>query len=164
MHDSSFQRIGDFVRQYMDPTKEYKILDVGSYDVNGTYKPHFASNPKWSYIGCDIVEGPNVDFVIDAYDWQNVADESYDVVLSGQCLEHTKMPWKTVAEIARVCKKGGLVMMTAPWSFHIHRYPIDCWRILPDGMRVLIEDIGKLETLHIENNISDCFGVARKPL
>jgi hypothetical protein len=34
------------------------------------------------------------------------------------------------------------VFITAPWSWEIHRYPVDCWRILPDGMRELIEQGG----------------------
>lgn len=163
MHDSSYNRIRDFVGLYMDASKELSILDVGSYDVNGSYKPLFA-NSRWTYTGCDIEAGKNVDIVINPYKWDNIASESYDVIVSGQCLEHTKMPWKTMEEIVRVCKKGGLIMLTAPWSFIIHRYPIDCWRILPDGMRVLLEDIGHLETILIENNHTDCFGVARKPL
>lgn len=163
MHASSFNRIKDFVGLFMDPLKPYNILDVGSYDVNGTYKPIF-TNPLWTYTGCDIAAGPNVDIVIDGYSWTNIPSESYDVVLSGQTLEHTKMPWKTVAEIARVAKPGALIMLTAPWSFMIHRYPIDCWRILPDGMRVLMDDVAGLEVMIIENNQTDCFGVGRKKL
>lgn len=164
MHDSSYNRIREFVAQFLDSTKELKILDVGSMDVNGSYAPIFLAVGKWTYTGADIEPGKNVDLIIDPYKWTNIPDESYDVVVSGQCLEHTKMPWKTVEEISRVCKKGGIVMLTAPWSFIIHRYPIDCWRILPDGMKVLLEEIGKLEVITVENNNCDCFGVARKPL
>ena len=38
------------------------VLDVGSYDVNGTYRPLFPAG--WDYLGVDIEKGPNVDLVV----------------------------------------------------------------------------------------------------
>jgi len=37
------------------------ILDVGSYDVNGTVKKIFPLN---KYLGIDLAKGPNVDMVL----------------------------------------------------------------------------------------------------
>ena len=39
----------------------FSILDVGSYDVGGSIRDLFNKN---DYTGVDIIEGPNVDFVI----------------------------------------------------------------------------------------------------
>ena len=87
---------------------------------------------------------------------------AYDLVISGQCLEHVENPFRLVAEMARVLKPGGLMLLTAPWQHPIHRYPLDCWRILPDGMRALLADAGlkPLDTYTIEN---DCWGIGKKP-
>lgn len=41
-------------------------------------------------------------------------DEKFDVVLCNAMLEHDKYFWKTIAEIKRVTKFGGLVILGAP--------------------------------------------------
>jgi SAM-dependent methyltransferase len=82
-----------------------KVLDVGSYNVNGTYRPIFGSG--YSYQGLDISPGPNVDIVANnLYRWP-VEDNFYDLVISGQCLEHVEAPWLWIDEVYRVCKPGG---------------------------------------------------------
>jgi hypothetical protein len=55
---------------------------------------------------------------------------------------------------------NGYVFITAPWSWEIHRYPVDCWRILPDGMRELIEQGGGefVESYTIDR---DTWGIGR---
>ena len=160
MHTSSYEGISALVDRFMDKTKEYKILDVGSYDINGNYKGIF-QYPGWSYLGVDIVAGNNVDKVIEPYKW-DIPDASYDVVLSGQCLEHVEMPWLWIKEAERVLKPGGLIMLTAPWQFCIHQFPVDCWRILPDGMKVLLTKVANMSIIHLHINQTDCFAVARK--
>jgi SAM-dependent methyltransferase len=161
MHDTSYNGISALVNQFMDKTKLYSVLDVGSYDVNGNYKSIF-NYPGWSYLGVDIAFGPNVDKCIEPYQW-DLQDNSYDVVLSGQCLEHVEMPWLWIKEAERVCKPGGLIILTAPWCFPIHQYPVDCWRLLPDGMSVLLTKVAHTTILHLSTNDNDCFAVARKP-
>lgn len=42
------------------------------------------------------------------------ADDRFDVVLSNAVLEHDRHFWKTIAEIRRVTKPGGFVMIGAP--------------------------------------------------
>ena len=45
---------------------------------------------------------------------------SFDTVLSIQVLERTPNPRKLVAEMARVLKKGGTLILAAPFSFRLH--------------------------------------------
>jgi hypothetical protein len=40
-----------------------RVLDVGSYDVNGSYR-HLFDKSKYHYTGLDMEEGPNVDIVL----------------------------------------------------------------------------------------------------
>lgn len=133
------------------------ILDVGSYNVNGTYKPFF-ENENWTYSGLDIVEGPNVDIIVDKYgEWKNIPDNSYDIVISGQCLEHTETPWLISKAIVRVLKPDGVIFIIVPYKQGIHRYPIDCWRILPDGMQYLFCKCESLEKWVCGVKKDDCF-------
>jgi len=69
-----------------------------------------------------------------------VPDAAYDVVLTGQVIEHVKKIWVWVKELDRVCKKGGYVIIINPVSWPFHEVPVDCWRIYPDGMKALLED------------------------
>ena len=85
------------------------ILDLGSLDVNGSYREHFAVGP-WTYRGLDAAAGKNVDIVLrDPYDWRKIRSDSADVVISGQAFEHVEFFWLTMLEIARVLKPEGLV-------------------------------------------------------
>ncbi|MCE5174681.1 MAG: methyltransferase domain-containing protein [Bacteroidales bacterium] len=152
MHKESFEIMRYIVDTYLDKNKKLEILDVGSYDVNGSYKSLF-QNPNWSYCGLDIVEGPNVDIVSKGlYDFG--LDKQFDVVISGNCLEHVEAPWKWIQEVHQIVKKGGLVCIITPFSVPEHRYPIDCWRILPDGYRYLLEKESDFTILETRFNIS----------
>lgn len=144
MHQSSFERMRRFADQVRErfAGKTVRVLDVGSMGVNGTYKELF-SFPGVQYVGLDIAPGPNVDVVPrDAYCWPELEDESFDVVVSGQALEHIEFPWRIVREIARKLKVGGQACLIAPSRGPEHRYPVDCYRYYPDGMRALAKWAG----------------------
>ncbi|MEW9672171.1 methyltransferase domain-containing protein [Ammoniphilus sp. 3BR4] len=134
----------EFVKKYLSvyANKPLKILDIGSMDVNGTYKPLFNVS-GWSYFGCDLEKGKNVDIVLAGmYDWKNIESESFDVVISGQCFEHVEYFWITMLEITRVLKENGICCIIAPSSGPEHRFPVDCWRFYPDGFRSLAKYCG----------------------
>ena len=117
--------------------RKKRVLDIGSYNVNGTYKPLFLEK-GFEYVGLDISEGPNVDVVpANMYDWEIIEDESFDYIVSGQAFEHIEYPWLTINEIKKKLKKDGIICIIAPNGLGEHRYPVDCWRFYGDGMRAL---------------------------
>ncbi|MBT4223137.1 MAG: class I SAM-dependent methyltransferase [Opitutae bacterium] len=123
-----------------------RILDVGSQDVNGTFKPLF-EREGWTYIGLDIDSGLNVDFIPhEPYYWDELNACSFDVVISGQAFEHTEFFWLTMLEISRVLKDSGLCCLISPSSGFEHRYPVDCYRFYRDGMAA-IGKYGGMEVL-----------------
>jgi SAM-dependent methyltransferase len=137
VHKSSYDKVSRFVELYLDPAASLEILDLGAYDVNGTYQPLF-DKPGWRYRGADLEPGPNVDVVLsDPYDWKEVEDQSVDVLVSGQALEHIEFFWLTMLEIRKKLRPGGLCCLVAPSRGTEHRYPTDCWRFYPDGFRAL---------------------------
>lgn len=139
MHQSSYDKMAGFVNKFLKQraTEPLIILDLGSQDINGTYKPLFSS-PAWKYIGIDSAEGKNVDIVLhDPYSWKNIRSNYADVLVSGQTFEHIEYIWLTIREISRVLKPGGLCCIIAPSGGIEHKYPKDCWRIYPDGFRAL---------------------------
>ena len=140
-----------FKDSYLNDLREGKILDVGSYNVNGCYKEIFEEN-RFDYRGLDMESGPNVDIVPSkTYDWQEIENDQFDVVVSGQALEHIEFFWVTFAEIIRVTKEGGLICIIAPNGFKEHRYPVDCWRFFTDGM-ISLARYFELELIHAHTN------------
>ncbi len=128
-----------FRRKYLSGKENERLLimDLGSQDVNGSYKPCF-ENENWCYKGLDMAPGKNVDIVLDdPYCWKEVRTSSVDVLVSGQAFEHVEFFWVTIMEIARILKPGGLACIIAPSGGYEHKYPLDCWRFYPDGFRAL---------------------------
>ncbi|HIE07384.1 MAG TPA: class I SAM-dependent methyltransferase [Desulfarculaceae bacterium] len=153
MHESSLMHMARFRDQFLDECKDQPLLiaDLGSYDVNGSYRPLF-ERYSWRYLGLDVSAGPNVDVVLaDPYCWRALAANSIDVMISGQAFEHIEFFWLTALELSRVLKPGGLCCLIAPSSGPEHRYPVDCWRFYSDGMRSLMYYAG-LEVLDVYTN------------
>jgi hypothetical protein len=95
MHESSFGRMKELVDVHLgsDTSETLRILDVGSFDVNGTYRPLF-DEPHWEYVGLDVAPGPGVDVVVRRlYGWKEISSRSFDVVISGQAFEHIEFVW-----------------------------------------------------------------------
>ena len=145
-----------------------QVLDVGAYDVNGTFRPVLP--PAWRYTGCDIRTGPNVDIVMQSPECIQNNDCEYDVVLCGATLEHVVRPWRLVPEMVRMLKAQtvltpwvtpGTLLISVPWRWEMHDHPSDYWRILPEGLRVLFQDAG-LTVLDIYARDNFTHGVARR--
>lgn len=69
-------------------------------------------------------------------------DESFDCVLSVQVIEHTPDPGPLVMEMGRVLKKGGLLILNAPFSFRLHEEPHDYYRYTPHGLGEMCRKAG----------------------
>jgi SAM-dependent methyltransferase len=136
MHKSSYEHMKEFVDNYFISDKKTKILDVGSMDVNGSYKKLFDSKFS-SYIGVDIAAGNNVDVVLKSPYKLPFSKNSFDYVISGQAFEHIEFFWITWKEMVRVTKPDGFIFLIAPSRGPVHDYPLDCWRFYPDGFRAL---------------------------
>ena len=153
MHKSSILRMKWFVDHYASkiPKSKVRVLDVGSYDVNGSYR-HLFTEGKYHYTGLDMEDGPNVDVVLkNPYNWDAIETDSFDVIISGQVFEHIEFFWITMSEMTRVLKKDGLLCLIAPNGFGEHRYPVDCYRFFTDGMVALAKFVN-LELLHAHTN------------
>ena len=64
MHNSSYQHMQRLVSTHLAPGSALKVVDIGSFDVNGSYRTLF-TDPGWQYTGVDLEAGPGVDVVLD---------------------------------------------------------------------------------------------------
>jgi SAM-dependent methyltransferase len=136
-------------------TKDIKILEVGSYNVNGSYRDLWKG---YDYVGIDIVEGPGVDIVVPENYYHLGC--SFDLIISGQCIEHCARPWLLCETIGLHLKKDALFFLAAPFRWEIHNHPKDYWRFCPDGLAELIKIAG-CEVLECGLDGDDCYGVGR---
>jgi predicted O-methyltransferase YrrM len=119
------------------PKRPVTVLDIGSANVNGSYAELFPDTTH--YIGIDLEPGPGVDLVIDNPYSLPFADQSFDVIVSGQMLEHSGQFWRVFTEIERLLAPDGLLFMIAPSAGPVHRYPVDCYRFYPDSYAALAD-------------------------
>jgi len=158
MHRNSINLMTSFRDRYLGNWPGTSVLDVGAkrYRRQRTYRRLFR---EYKYVGMDMEEGDNVDIVVSKpYRWDEIPDEAYRTVISGQTLEHCEFFWQAFLEMGRVVKKGGVLCVIAPRKAGLHRYPVDCWRFLPDGMRAL-GNWAQLKTLEAFISHDDTVGI-----
>jgi SAM-dependent methyltransferase len=120
------------------------VLDVGSFDVNGSYR-EMVERRGWHYTGLDISPGKNVDVVAEHHYHFPYEDGAFDVVISGSTMEHVEDLVLWVAELMRLLRTGGMLAIITHTNWAYHPHPVDCWRILPDGMAWLFGEVGGLD-------------------
>lgn len=148
--------------------KPGRVLEVGSYDVNGSPRSVFEHLAE-SYTGTDMQAGPGVDVVVnnaDLYDHALTAVR-FDTVICCECLEHDKHFNDTVDMLHQFVKPGGHLIITTPtFGFPLHRYPKDYWRFGEDAYReVFFSGFDILDLRHLDSSSganTTLAGIARK--
>jgi ubiquinone/menaquinone biosynthesis C-methylase UbiE len=110
-----------------------RVLEVGAVANEQSLLAMKSLRDTSEKIGINLT-GPHTykDFSIvggNANDMRGFADGSFDVVLSNATLEHDKCFWKTVAEIHRVTRPGGLIVIGVP-GFVMYRAERQIKRLL----------------------------------
>jgi SAM-dependent methyltransferase len=147
MHNSSLRLMRRSLKQHFlpDPVlsrrESVRVLDVGGADVNGSYRQLFDGLGA-TVTTVDIAVGSGVDTVLDDPYQLPFESESFDMVCSGQTFEHSPRFWDLFTEMCRVARSDGLIVVIAPSAGDEHRYPVDCYRFLPDALPALAEHAG----------------------
>ncbi len=140
------------------------VIEVGSYDVNGSLQPLFKSYSPAEYIGADFVKGPGVDVVCNAEKLvKKFGKHRFDIVISTEMMEHVRDWKKVISNLKNVCKPGGTILITTrSKGFAYHAYPHDYWRYEIEDMKEIFSDC---EILNLEKDpeASGVFIKARKP-
>lgn len=75
-------------------------------------------------------------------------DASFDIVLCNQVLEHVFEPKCFLAEVFRVLRPGGRLVLTVPFVWDEHEQPYDCARYTRFGIRHLLDQAGLVIAAH----------------
>jgi len=63
------------------------------------------------------------DYYGDICDRLPIDDESFDYVFCTEVIEHVAEPIQAIKEMTRICKKGGQIIITAPFTSGLHQEP-----------------------------------------
>lgn len=94
--------------KFPEAFKDRKVLDIGSFDVNGNEKPWFEN---CDFIGLDIGPGKGVDVVCPANEY-DAPDNSFDTIISCECWEHNPFYKESIINAVRMLKSGGYFIFT----------------------------------------------------
>jgi SAM-dependent methyltransferase len=95
-----------------------------------------------SYESIDWNQTEGLTWIGDIQAMDMVPDNRYDTVFCSQVLEHLPRPWDALAEMFRVLKPGGRLIISAPHLSRLHEQPHDYFRYTSFGLKRLLEDAG----------------------
>jgi SAM-dependent methyltransferase len=107
-HSEQIEYIKKIRNRFPSFFKNRTVLEVGSLNINGTVRDFFEN---CNYTGIDVGPGPGVDIVCGGQEY-NAPKECFDVVISCECFEHNPYWVETFLNMVRMCKSGGLVIVT----------------------------------------------------
>jgi len=132
--------INEIIRKYIDDSQSKKtLIDYGCGDV--PYLPLFADKVA-KYVTCDIDLNPRAEVTISPEGKVPLPDESFDIVLSVQVLEHVDDVKMYLAEANRLLEKDGLLLLSTHGQWIWHPFPKDLWRWTHEGLSCILEKSG----------------------
>ncbi|MDA0207276.1 MAG: class I SAM-dependent methyltransferase, partial [Acidobacteria bacterium] len=119
-----------------------RVLDAGAGESR-----HRAAFGHCVYVAVDLAVGDQ------AWDYGDIdcvgdlaaiplATDSFDAALNVVVLEHLPRPDLALAEIARVLKPGGKLLLVAPQQWEVHQAPHDYFRFTRYGLEELCRRAG----------------------
>jgi SAM-dependent methyltransferase len=128
-----------------------RVLDVGC-GVK-PYYPFFAGARE--YVGVDLVESPQTDLV-GSIEQLPVEDDTFDIVLCIQVLEHVDDPPRAIRELHRVVRPGGRVLLSTHGTQAYHPSPADHWRWTHTGLERLFTTSASWRSVSVTPGAGTC--------
>jgi SAM-dependent methyltransferase len=120
-----------------------RVLDAGAGDC--PHKKYFIAS---KYESTDI-NGSNHTFLCNIENIP-VSDETYDVIINTQVLEHVENPQKAIHEFYRILRPGGKLFLTAPQGWKLHGEPNNFFYFTKYGLHLLFRNAG-FSVIYIES-------------
>lgn len=126
-----------------EPTVRYSkglVLDAGS--GRGAWKDVIEREAVRESVDLAPKAEEQVTWIADLTSMPLVPSNRYDAAVCHQVLEHVPDPAAAVAELHRVIKPGGFLVISVPHLSRQHELPHDYFRFTPAGLKRLLSDAG----------------------
>jgi SAM-dependent methyltransferase len=133
------ERMQRVIDAYFQDVRNGVLIDFGC--GNMPYRSLFEPYVE-NYIGCDFPGNELASVFLHGDGRLPMDDESADIVLSSQVLEHVADPIRYLQEAFRVLRASGLLILSTHGVWRYHPDPTDYWRWTCDGLRMEIERVG----------------------
>ena len=115
-----------------------RLLDLGCGEQ--PYRRHYAQLARYT-VAADYTVRSAISVRLSATALP-FADNTFDIVLFSEVLEHIDDPFRAVMEIARVLKPDGQLLLTVPFNYLQHEIPHDYFRFTQFGLVSMLRQNG----------------------
>jgi SAM-dependent methyltransferase len=122
-------------------------LGCGTVPLHGLYAPLVAGSTCVDWAASPHATN-HIDIVADLSQPLPLADGAFDTVILSDVLEHVPEPRALLAEIARVLRPGGHLLLNVPFLYGLHELPHDYYRYTRFALARLVGGAG-LELLQL---------------
>lgn len=150
------QHIDKFIIDTHERLKDYSgnLLEIGPQTRSLTREKF----TNYKYYSFDIVDTYGPDFVGDITKHNSdIPDLFFDCIFCMDVLEHVLNPFEAVAELRRILKDGGYLILSSPLNLRIHGPIPDCWRFTEHGYKSLLRDFDIVQIDILETPGRDLF-------
>lgn len=143
-----------FLKKYIDTlSKDTVILDLGS--GKSPYREYLNSEIFPNLISVDFGIFELIDITADLNVNIPFKDESVDVIVLSNVLEHVFDPKHTLSECYRVLKKDGFIIGHTPFLMGLHDEPYDYYRYTTYALNYLLKEVGFVRVIVQELSSTD---------
>ncbi len=123
------------LREFVTGRARLRVLDIGCWF--SPFEKIFEGHAS-AYLKLDILSRKEI-HVLGFGERLPFKENSFDVVMCTQVLEHVNQPFEVVREIRRVLKPQGKVFLSTHGVWKEHNAPSDNWRFAPAGFKELFK-------------------------
>lgn len=100
---------------------------------------HYVVDRVSEYRCLDVEQrAEGVDYLADIQDMSVIESEVFDTALCSEVLEHVPDPRRAIAELHRILRSRGKLIVTVPFLGRLHEEPHDFYRYTSHGLRHLL--------------------------
>lgn len=110
------------------------LLDIGCGEK--PYKDIFSSQIKF-YAGMDLPQTLHSKHAVDVFANAHLLpfkENIFDTVLCLEVLEHVEKPLEVLKGIYEVLREGGVLVLSVPQNYWLHKDPVDFYRFTREGL------------------------------